>query len=205
MPKICEGEECEKQSSYGLPGGRPRWCVEHAPGGSQNVARLRCGGRGGAGERCRLRPTFAVPLRGNPTSLALLPSAGGQGQGLGLGPPQWCSEHAPGGAVDVACGGRCAGGGAGEPCDGVPMYARRPGDLPTWCPRHRPEEASTVFVADKRCMHSGCHRTARVGGQRAMPLWCKDHAPDADATAHLGPILPSRVISHRFKSPETTL
>ena len=195
MPKICEGEECEKQSSYGLPGGRPRWCLEHAPGGSENVNRRRCAG-GGQGERCQSKPTFAMP-----------PRRRGRGRGRGRGrarsgssdlggvPPKWCSEHAPGGAVDVSRGGRCPGRGAGEPCDEMPMYALRPGDLPTWCPSHRPKNSSTVFVADKRCMHSGCYRVARVGGERAMPLWCKDHAPKkAAATARLGPILPSRVI-----------
>ena len=202
MPKICEWETCSKQSSYGAPGGGPRWCVDHAPSGAENVAHRKCEGRRGVEKRkpCKKKPTFAKATSSTRWRA------------------RWCSDCAPEDAVDVTHG-TCRHKGGEERCRRQPQYAEAPGEPPSWCTLHRPPRAR--YESYRRCAYHNCTRMARVGGEGAHPLWCKAHLPEEGRASAppkeepeevppppvaadplepgewtgLTPILPSRVIS----------
>ena len=76
MPRVCEHEECQKQSVFALEGEtRGRWCKTHAPAEALNIVSKRCEHEG-----CQKQPAFAL-----------------EGETKG----RWCKTHAPAEALDV--------------------------------------------------------------------------------------------------------
>lgn len=56
MPQICQHEGCEKSASFNLPGGSPRFCLNHKDERMINVKPKKC-----QHEDCMINASFALP------------------------------------------------------------------------------------------------------------------------------------------------
>jgi hypothetical protein len=157
---VCNFEGCDKQSSFGLPGGQGRFCAKHKTSEMINVKNKRCEHEG-----CDKRPNFG--LKGERAMFCAshktpemidvrhkMCEHGGCDTRANYDLPgfkgRFCATHKTTGMIDVK-NKRCEY----EGCDKLPAFDL-PGFKGRFCVVHKTSEM--IDVKNKRCEYEGCDK-----------------------------------------------
>ena len=182
MCKTCVIISCNKQPSFGFPGGEPQWCSPHKEKGAINLRDLLC-----EVPECTTRPSFAQPgeskkrcfnhkLEGDIDVVHKSCENLGCTMRPRFAPPgessKRCSSHKLDGDINVADK-ACEHPG----CTTFPSFAP-PGESSKRCSSHKLD--GDVNVVEKTCEVPGCEKQPSFAPRGETKKRCAAHIIDGD-------------------------
>jgi len=173
----CIFEDCDKRSSFGFEGERPRFCVQHKQPNMIDVIHKKC-----SYKDCTTRPTFGLegekpkfcikhkePNMQDVVSKKCLhkgcktqPTFGLEGE-----KPKFCGEHKEQDMQNCTIK-KCLY----NDCKKQPTFGLE-GEKPKFCSEHKKQNMQDI--KHKKCVHDGCKKRSTFGLEGEKPKFCSEH------------------------------